>query len=174
VRLSVQDRVAVGGGRLYTVAVQSSSLGSLKYRHHPMHEVQSALVKSRSPSYTTCSAMAQRLTFWLHASLSVPVYCTRSSNSLFTHVPFAKKSCRLSDVLQRFQVPTIDLLRASCSGERRENEAAYGEQIQQKCHRVERCSGRAEAPATLHPVCWSSSEEHWHHPAPGPGTRLLI
>jgi hypothetical protein len=47
----------------------------------------------------------------------------------------------------------------------RENEAAYGEQIQHRYHQVEQCSDGAETLATLHPGCWSISEECWHIPA---------
>ncbi|KAH8980832.1 hypothetical protein EDB86DRAFT_3087580 [Lactarius hatsudake] len=42
------------------------------------------------------------------------------------------------------------------------NEAAHGEQIQQKGHRVELSSSRVETLATSHPARWSSSEEHWY------------
>ena len=42
------------------------------------------------------------------------------------------------------------------------DKAAYGEQIRQKCHRVEQSSGRAETQATSHPVRWSGSGELGH------------
>jgi hypothetical protein len=116
----------------------------------------SALIRHMQRSGTTPDIL-------LHASLYVPVYSTRSCNSLLTRFPFATKPCGLSNVLQRFKAPIIDPLPQPPVVERsRENEAAYGEQIQQECHRVEQCSDRAEALATLHPVCWSSSEKRWH------------
>ncbi|KAI0255377.1 hypothetical protein BJV78DRAFT_1151768 [Lactifluus subvellereus] len=68
-----------------------------------------------------------------------------SRNSLLTRYPFATKPCGLSNVLQRFQAPILNPLRQPPVAERsRENKAAYGEQIQQKCHRVEQSSCRAE------------------------------
>ena len=75
----------------------------------------------------------------------MPVYSTKSCNSLLTRYPFAMKPCGLSNVPQRFQAPILDPLRQPLVAKRsRENEVAYGEQIQQKGHRVEQSSGRAE------------------------------
>ena len=74
--------------------------------------------------------------------------------------PFATKPCGLGNVLQRFQAPDLDPQQQPPAAEQsRGDKAAYGEQIQQKCHRVEQRSGRAEAQATSHPVRRSGSGE---------------
>jgi hypothetical protein len=73
---------------------------------------------------------------------------------------FATKPCGLGNVLQRFQAPVLDPQQQPPEAERsRGDKVAYGEQIQQKCHRVEQSSSRAEAQATSHPVRRSGSEE---------------
>lgn len=79
--------------------------------------------------------------------------------------PFATKPRGLSNVLKRFQAPILDPQPQRPTAEwSRGDKAAYGEQIRQKCHRVEQSSGRAEAQATSHPVRWSGSEELGHIP----------
>lgn len=76
--------------------------------------------------------------------------------------PFATKPRGLSNVLKRFQAPILDPQPQRPTTEwSRGDKAACGEQIQQKCHRVERSSGRAEAQATSHPVWWPGSNELW-------------
>lgn len=77
--------------------------------------------------------------------------------------PFATKPRGLSNVLKRFQAPILDPQPQRPTAEwSRGDKAAYGEQIRQKCHRVEQSSGRVEAQATSHPVRWSGSEELGH------------
>src|SRR6266702_5285043 len=75
------------------------------------------------------------------------------------HCSFATKPCRLSNVRKRFRAPILVPLRQPLVTERSiRSEAAHGEQIQQKGHRVELSSSRAKTLATSHPVWWSSSK----------------
>lgn len=96
----------------------------------------------------------------LHASLYVSRIPPGQRMSFGSSYPFATKPCGLGNVLQRFQTPVLDPQQQPPAAERsRGDKAAYGEQIQQKCHRVEQSSGRAEAQATPHPVRRSGSGE---------------
>lgn len=108
----------------------------------------------------------------LHACLYVSRVPPRQRMAFGSSYPFATKPCGLSDVLQRFQAPVLDPQQQPPAAERsRGDKAAYGEQIQQKCHRVEQRSGRAETLATSHPVRRSDSEELGGFPLACPAWR---
>ncbi|KAN0141282.1 hypothetical protein V8E53_001038 [Lactarius tabidus] len=116
VRLSVRDRVAVGGGRMYTAVGPRSSEKPPQGATAVRCTKSGALGKPRTPSHTTrhCS----------DAAVFIPIAC------------FLVRTRHPPD--QEWPRPTPPVTERSIR-----NEAAHGEQIQQNGHRVEQSSSRA-------------------------------